>query len=139
MNDRHPSGPLPLIDALERRVLFAAGALDKYFGTNGIAAIDFSNSIESLQFVAPLQDGRLLGIGERTITNLDPPINSKERDVILIRTNTDGSLDRSFAQDGVASASFVTDVPSYDYSPMDLTSFAISPAGEVYVAGGSSA
>jgi uncharacterized delta-60 repeat protein/uncharacterized repeat protein (TIGR01451 family) len=75
------------------------GSLDTSFGTDGKVIIDFG-STEFGNGVAILPNGKLVFVG--TTLNAD---------IVLIRLNSDGSLDSSFDTDG----KIVTDFGSYDY------------------------
>lgn len=71
----------------------AAGALDPSFGDGGVVTVDFGGSDDRAFALAVGPDGRavLAGVSDR----------SGSRDFALTRHNPDGSLDRTFGEDGL--------------------------------------
>jgi uncharacterized delta-60 repeat protein len=69
------------------------GTLDTLFGTNGVATYD-SGGADLGNGVAPQADGKALVAGYRW--------NGTDNDIVLLRFNTDGSLDTPYALNGVA-------------------------------------
>ena len=98
----------------------ADGSLDTSFANNGIAITDISGSIDHAYDVAQQIDGKLVVAGNSYIDG--------DSDFVLLRYNTDGSLDTSFDSDGIVS----TDVSGgHDYA----RGLEIQPDGKLVVAG----
>jgi len=73
--------------------------LDTTFGTSGVAIVDFGN--ESGGGLIKLQpDGKILLGGAITVTS------STDRDLVVARLNSDGSLDTGFGTNGKVTISF---------------------------------
>ncbi|NRA11658.1 MAG: hypothetical protein HRT57_06870, partial [Crocinitomicaceae bacterium] len=70
------------------------GILDNSFGTNGLVTIDFGGYTDRAQSVAIQQDGKIIIVGEGSISS---PIT----DFAIARLNVDGSLDTSFNHTGL--------------------------------------
>ena len=71
------------------------GSADNNFGTNGKVITDLGND-ENARSVAIQTDGKIVVAGY-TETGIYPNIQSK---IVVVRYNTDGSLDNSFGNDG---------------------------------------
>lgn len=99
------------------------GSLDTSFDNDGITTTDFKNSLDYGYSVAIQKDNRILVAGEYR------PIGTANSTVGLVRYNTDGSLDKSFDDDGTIS------VGSSQVS--FASSVAIQPNGKFVTAGGS--
>ena len=76
----------------------ANGALDTTFGTNGVVKTDISGADDFAENLAIDAAGRIIVVGRAT----SPTI----LDVALARYNPDGTLDTSFATNGVLTADF---------------------------------
>jgi uncharacterized delta-60 repeat protein len=103
----------------------ANGSLDTSFGTAGIVTTNIFRRVRSTDWatgVAIQSDGKILVVGS-TIKDGDPA-----QGLTLIRYNTDGSLDSSFADSGIA----ITMHPMKDTMG---TSLAIQSDGKIVVAG----
>jgi uncharacterized delta-60 repeat protein/uncharacterized repeat protein (TIGR01451 family) len=95
-----------------------AGDLDPTFGEEGIAAVNFLGN-ESGRSVAVQPDGKILVAGEY--------LNGPLPDFAVARYNADGSVDRSFGNDGFRT----TDFGHYDVA----TAIAVQPDGKIVLAG----
>jgi uncharacterized delta-60 repeat protein len=71
----------------------ANGAPDSTFGTGGVATYDGGNN-DVGRAVAVQADGRIVVVGQSS--------NGSDNDMLVLRLNTDGSLDPTFDTDGVA-------------------------------------
>ena len=76
----------------------ANGALDVEFGTNGIVRTILPNTNEAIYDLALQDDGKILAVG--TISG------SSNDDLAVFRYNTDGSMDTSFASNGMFTYDF---------------------------------
>jgi uncharacterized delta-60 repeat protein len=76
----------------------ANGSLDGGFGRAGKAVIDLGDR-SALYSIVTQTDGKLVATGERSR-------NDHGQDLILVRFNSDGTLDTSYGIDGVATADF---------------------------------
>jgi uncharacterized delta-60 repeat protein len=120
-----------MIDSLERRMLFSAGALDLTFGTDGVAHADFidathdngGNLQDELAVVRTMPDGRILAVGTHVTLNAAIGDNGA---IAIARFNTDGSPDTSFGDNG----KLITDLSS------DVRDAAILPDGKIVLADG---
>ncbi len=75
----------------------ADGTLDTTFGTEGKVTTDFGTTDASAWSMTIQPDGKILTAGRLLINSSD---------VLLVRYNTDGSLDTTFDDDGIATADF---------------------------------
>ena len=75
----------------------ADGSLDNTFGTGGKVQISFGSADATAWTITIQPDGKVL-IGGRVLIN--------DSDVLLVRLNTNGTLDTTFDNDGYASANF---------------------------------
>jgi uncharacterized delta-60 repeat protein len=75
------------------------GSLDSTFGSGGIVITDNNGNSDNLGALAIQADGKILAFGNTGRTGVTPG-------VLLVRYNTDGTLDNSFGTGGMASASF---------------------------------
>lgn len=73
------------------------GTLDTTFGNGGKVQISFGSADATAWTITVQPDGKVL-VGGRVLIN--------DSDVLLVRLNTDGSLDTTFDNDGYASANF---------------------------------
>lgn len=112
------SRPARQVEALEPRQLFAAGALDTSFGTNGITLFSTGANLKMVDS-AQQADGKtiiLLTDGKGTTSQ-------------LARFDTNGSLDTTFGTNGVISVPGLGQFPVY-------STLAIQSNQKIVVAGG---
>ncbi len=69
------------------------GSIDKSFGQNGIASLDFGGSTESINAITVRSDGRIIAAGKTNHNNI-------EGDFAVAQFSADGILDTSFAVNG---------------------------------------
>ncbi|SNB46773.1 hypothetical protein [Geobacter sp. DSM 9736] len=100
-----------------------AGALDTTFGTEGSAT--YGEALWSMhgKALAIQPDGKILIAGDA-----GDPWGSNNFDVLLLRYNTDGTLDEGFAMSGAA---IYDSFSSFDYG----TAVSLLPDGKIVVAG----
>ena len=96
------------------------GALDNSFGDNGIVLTPIGTSGATLTSTKVQQDGKILAAGHY--------YNGSNEDFVLIRYNTDGSLDNNFGTNGIVATQVGA---SYDYA----YSMAIQNDGKIILAG----
>ncbi|MEQ1824517.1 MAG: matrixin family metalloprotease [Pirellula sp.] len=111
------------IESLESRRLLTAGLTDPSFGYGGFVRtdLDFGLADDRAYDVAYQSDGKFIVAGAT---------QSAESDFAVARYNSDGSLDESFAGDGIVAIDFGG---TLDWA----TSVVIDSLGRVVVAGGS--
>jgi uncharacterized delta-60 repeat protein len=95
------------------------GILDLSFGKNGITITDIGNFNDYAKSIALQTDGKIVVSGQT--------FNGNDYDFATIRYTADGSLDRSFANNGIA----ITDLGSNDNSE----TLAIDFFGNILIAG----
>ncbi|MCJ7432362.1 MAG: cadherin domain-containing protein, partial [Anaerolineales bacterium] len=95
------------------QALAAFGSLDPTFGTNGIVIADLGSSSDSVSDIALQPDGRIIMMGSAT-----------SQLPILMRYNSNGSVDATFGTNGKLTLNFGSKV-------------AIQPDGKLVVAGSS--
>jgi len=95
------------------------GVLDATFGASGMVVVDVANEYELLYDLALQPDGKIVAVG---ITS-----DGNNFDIVVIRLNTDGSLDNTFSFDGMVTTSVNED----DYGQ----GIAVAPDGKIVVAG----
>ncbi len=95
------------------------GSLDSTFGSDGIVTTDFGGGWENSHSVAIQNDGKIVVGGESNY------------DFIVVRYNTDGSLDSSFGGDGIVRTAVGS---GYD----SAQGVAIQSDGKIIAAGGRS-
>ena len=100
------------------------GSLDTGFGSNGKVTTDIANDDDYGNSVAIQADGKIVVAGYGRI--------SSNNDIVVVRYNTDGTLDVSFDSDGVVTTPIGN---SSDYG----FAVAIQPDGKIVVAGSSAA
>lgn len=100
------------------------GSLDTGFGSNGKVTTDIANDDDYGNSVAIQADGKIVVAGYGRI--------SSNNDIVVVRYNTDGTLDVSFDTDGKVTTPIGT---SSDYA----FAIAIQPDGKIVVAGSSAA
>ena len=109
-----------------RPVAAAPGDLDPSFGSHGIVRIGFGDPAAS-GAMALQPDGRIVSAGTR--------FSSDESDFALARLNADGSLDPSFAGDGLKTTGFAV---AGNAQPADSAAdVALGSDGRILVAGSS--
>jgi uncharacterized delta-60 repeat protein len=99
-----------------------AGQLDPSFGTNGIFSDTFSGATGSASAVLLQSDGKVVAAGLLGVTN-----STSQRGVV-VRLNTNGTLDSTFGTGGVVTIKF-GDIDEV------LTGLAIQTDGKILVAG----
>jgi uncharacterized delta-60 repeat protein len=98
------------------------GSLDSSFGTGGVVIYGGPNQATDWGFGVDIQsDGKIVVVGATTV-------NTKE-DVLVLRYNTDGTLDGSFGTGGIVTYSGSGD--NYDYGNTVM----IQPDGKIVVVG----
>lgn len=100
------------------------GSLDTGFGSNGKVTTDIANDDDYGNSVAIQADGKIVVAGYGRI--------SSNNDIVVVRYNTDGTLDVSFDTDGKVTTPIGN---SSDYG----FAIAIQPDGKIVVAGSSAA
>ncbi|MFM1875933.1 MAG: hypothetical protein RL266_1670, partial [Bacteroidota bacterium] len=96
------------------------GTLDNAFGTTGIVENDLSNSVDEFHKLAADGFGNLYAVGAIN--------NGSNNDVLVVKFNADGSLNNSFATNGVSS----TDFAANNDRAWDVL---IQPDGKILVGG----
>ncbi|MCP4212565.1 MAG: DUF4347 domain-containing protein, partial [Halieaceae bacterium] len=101
----------------------ANGSLDTTFDGDGIVTTDFGSGNDNARSVTVQSDGKILMAGYSD--------NGGDNDIIVVRYNTDGSLDTSFGSNGVVTT-------SVQANTNDIASaIAVQNDGKIVVAGGS--
>jgi uncharacterized delta-60 repeat protein len=98
------------------------GRIDRGFGSNGSAFVDFGGTLEEVRAMAVQPDGRILIAGDTLDTS------RKMTHFALARLNRDGSLDGGFGQGG----RLVTDFKAADFGGSALV---LLPEGKFVIAG----
>jgi|GEM_PF-5255747 len=102
---------------LQAQVPAAGPALDQSFGSNGFSSVHFDVLPDAM---ARLRDGRILLAGTRT--------TESSSSMAVLRLNSDGQLDGTFGDAGMAIASFA--------NPRARTqAIAVQPDGKILLAG----
>jgi uncharacterized delta-60 repeat protein len=83
---------------LPKILLAFAGGLDPTFDFDGMQRIHFSKGDASAYAVAIQPDGKIVVCGNA--------FNGSDHDFMIVRLNTDGSLDNTFGTNGIAAANF---------------------------------
>jgi uncharacterized delta-60 repeat protein len=83
----------------------ADGNLDNSFGTTGIVNVDFNGKNDDASSVALQSDGKIVVVGRAQNSS------NNNSDIAVIRLNSDGTLDNSFATNG----KFQLDVDGYAF------------------------
>jgi uncharacterized delta-60 repeat protein len=71
------------------------GSIDNSFGTNGIVSVDFNGGNDGASAVKLQNDGKIVVVGHAQQNS-----SNKNSDIAVIRLNSDGTLDNSFATNG---------------------------------------
>jgi len=100
------------------------GDLDPTFGTGGMLMTDINRSTDIATAVAVQADGKLVVVGTTYKQN-----DYSDEDFVVVRCNTDGTLDNTFGSRGRVR----TDFPGLAAVP---SSVVIQPDGKIVVAGG---
>lgn len=108
------------LEPLEKRHLLSAGSLDFHFGDHG-SVLEKGNKFGEFTTITELTDGRILAIGRGTSLGL---VNGE--DIALIRFNSDGTRDTTFANDGA----MTIDISGYDDVPVSAF---VLPDGKILV------
>jgi uncharacterized delta-60 repeat protein len=82
------------------------GSLDNSFGTNGIVSLDFNGGTDDARAVKLQNDGKIIVVGRAQQNS-----SNNNSDIAVVRLNSDGTLDNSFATNG----KFTLDVDGYAY------------------------
>jgi uncharacterized delta-60 repeat protein len=105
------------IGASDRATVFAKftpeGALDTSWGSAGVVTVNVTvggGTAEVGRAIAIQPSGKIVGVSLIEADILAVPPASNDRDVAVIRLNTDGGLDSTFDADGVRIISFNTGV-----------------------------
>ncbi len=107
-----------------------AGSLDLSLGDSGIVTTNIIRISKNSggNATAIQSDGKILVAGYHEGTKCDPNSgNSSDNDILLVRYNTNGSLDATFGNDGIVS----TDIGSNDAA----NAIAIQSDGKIVVSG----
>ena len=100
------------------------GSLDNTFSGDGIQTTDFASTPDFLGSLAIQSDGKIVAGGSTVID-----LSTNTQDFALVRYNIDGSLDKSFSNDGKQTTHF-----GYNYGIMSL---AFQNDGKIVAAGDS--
>ncbi len=111
----------PRLESLEDRNLMSAGALDPTFGAAGVATTDVLPTVNGAHAMVLQSDGRAVLVGDYARTRLWASGFS------VVRLNTDGSLDHSFAGGGA--------VIDFGGNGGSAQAVALQPDGKIVVAG----
>lgn len=99
--------------------LKTTGAPDSSFGVNGFAEVQLTTNTPNLAVSLALQpDGKILVAGI---------VNKLDNDIALLRFDTDGSLDKSFGNNGIATTG------TYNYDD-EVQKMLLRPDGKIIVA-----
>ncbi|MGH7137881.1 MAG: hypothetical protein ACREHD_19195, partial [Pirellulales bacterium] len=102
----------------------AGGSIDTTFGNGGVARMTLRGVVDDLNCLAIQSDGKILAGGLSV-----HPITMIGWDLVLMRYNTDGSLDSSFGNGGIV----IDTMPE----PLDtaINSMFVEPGGKIVAAG----
>ncbi|HJS50829.1 MAG TPA: hypothetical protein VJ781_02930 [Pyrinomonadaceae bacterium] len=104
------------------------GAIDNAFGKNGFAFSDIANDSSDVAEAASLQpDGKIL-VGGWIASGKEMPAGFSNNDLLLLRYNSDGSIDKSFGSNGKVVTSFSADTSEW------LRAISIQPDGKIVAA-----
>ena len=96
------------------------GTLDNTFGTNGIVTLSLGAFNDICLSMAIQTDGKIIGVGTTS--------NGTTNDIVLVRYNTNGTLDNTFGSGGIVTTAIGTDE---DY----VRSVALQTDGKIVVTG----
>jgi uncharacterized delta-60 repeat protein len=132
---RHRLGTVTFMSSLALLVSVASagaaapGDLDRTFGSDGKVTTDFTGMGGLASDHAVQQDGKLVAAGFAVISTVSrPDFEHYETRFALVRYNPDGSLDRSFGDEGKV----LTDFPG---SGEQARATVLQPNGKIVVAG----
>src|SRR5688572_15647603 len=116
-------------EMLEERLCLAAGALDESFGGDGMVFTKFTGANDDYATAVVIQDDGKAVVAGRTVG-----AESGGSQFLLMRFNTNGSLDKSFGKGGVVYSNydFDDDFGSFGANATDL---ALQDNGKIVVAG----
>lgn len=80
--------------------LNADGSLDKTFGSTGIVTTDYHHLYNTSHSIAIQSDGKYVAAGYTAKPD------SPDSDIMLVRYNTDGTIDKSFGNEGIVLADY---------------------------------
>jgi uncharacterized delta-60 repeat protein len=111
------------------------GSLDSTFGTGGKVTTSIGRHNELASAVAVQTDGKIVAVGSATITAIDgcDQFGCSDR-FVLVRYNSDGTLDTSFGGSGIV----ITDISGTGQSFDRANAVAIQADGKIVAAGSSS-
>lgn len=117
----------------------ATGELDTTFSGDGIAStgVNFVGASDEIDLVV-LPDGKLL-VSAVVAAAVANPLDAADRDIAIIKLNTDGTLDTAFGGgDGIATFSFNTSILNTATPPAavgrdGVRSLLVAPDGKIYV------
>jgi uncharacterized delta-60 repeat protein len=110
------------LEPLERRTLFAAGAMDPTFGGDGIVTGDPADFIGHLKAIDVQPDGKIVAVGTNSVAD---PFGGP---MAVVRFNADGTIDRGFGQGGVVSIETGDNVSG-------LSDVKVLPGGDIVAVG----
>jgi uncharacterized delta-60 repeat protein len=119
-----------LIEGLERRVLFSAGALDSTFGNGGEVVTDVNGTANHGNAVAVQSDGKIVVAGDTVVGGVN--------EFAVLRYNVDGHLDDGSPADITPGDKFGTGgkvLTQVTGSGATATSVVIQPDGKIVVGG----
>ncbi|MCB1164967.1 MAG: hypothetical protein KDK33_02365 [Leptospiraceae bacterium] len=102
--------------------LNADGSLDSSFGNGGYVTIDIAGDIDDAKTIVVQWDGRIILGGDAMVSGI--------QQFVLVRFNTDGSLDTSFGSNGIVTA----DLPAGGFD-FQLGGLVLQPDGKVVLSG----
>lgn len=100
------------------------GRIDSSFGTNGIVTTTIGTNSNFIKDMKIQTDGKIVLVGIN--------FNGSDYDALVLRYNTNGTLDNAFDSDGMVTTAIGT---SYDVTN---TLFVIQPDGKILVGGSTS-
>src|SRR5260370_24420533 len=125
----------PRLELLEDRTLLNAGDVDPAFGTAGKLVTDFSGPIPASADAAVIQpDGKIVVAGTGTSHGPSFPPTPNNRDLLLARYNSDGTLDTGFGNSGQVNTPFFG-AGQYVADNHQVKGLAIAPDGKIVVVG----
>ncbi len=101
------------------------GTIDNTFGTNGVATYNGDNFEDTAYAVAIQQDGKIVIVGSTISIS-----GGHDDEVLVLRYNTDGTLDNTFGTGGVVKYDYANDA-DYGYG------VAIQQDGKIVITGSS--
>ena len=101
----------------------ASGKPDTSFGDHGVGLAPFANQVAAISCVAVAPDGKMVVGGYETTDNGQGP-----NEILLVGFNSNGTLDTSFGNQGITTASF-------DTVDDRAVAVAFEPDGSILVAG----